>query len=136
MSDNKDTTILETIDSIIDRNDPTQKILMLIATLMDSRLKQISRETSEQYTKLLDKINDVSKDQEDHEGRIGSMEHKKMCPLGIDKSLEKTKEDLTVILFFSEYPKLSVIMLVGLLVLSGFGMERMLTIMKSILAMI
>jgi len=133
MSLSRDNTILETINSIIDKNDPTQRVLALIASLVDTRLKQFSSENSEQHTNLLDKINEISTEQESQYKQIEALENLKKCPLGMDIKLEDTRKELAVVLFFSDYPKLSIIMLVGLTVLSGLGVDKVVEIAKNVL---
>jgi hypothetical protein len=111
----KNDTILETISSIIDRDDPTQKVLGLVANLVDSRLRQIGNENSEQHTTLFDKIGIVAKIQEEHGKRLIDIENKKTCPIGMDTKYKK----LDVILFAIEHPVLTMIFGSGILLLAG-----------------
>jgi vacuolar-type H+-ATPase subunit I/STV1 len=120
----KDNTILESIDQILDKTDPVQKAIALLASLIDIRMRQFSSENSEQHTHLLDKINEVSKDQEDYEKRLNSAEHIANCPLGNDKDLEELKKQLQPYLFINNYPKLALLMLIGVLALCGLGVDK------------
>lgn len=134
MSDKATNSLIETINQIIDKNDPTQKAISLLAVLIDTQLKFISSENSEQHTDLGDKIENIVKTQAEHEKRISEMENKKLCPLGIDTKHEQMKKDLQVVLFFSEYPKLSILVLLGILALCGLGVDKLVDIAGSMSA--
>lgn len=120
----KDNTILESIDQILDKTDPMQRAIALLATLVDTRMRQFSIENSEQHTHLLDKINGVIKDQEDYEERLLTAEHITHCPLGSDNDIKKLRDELQPYLFITNYPKLAILMLVGVLALCGLGIDK------------
>lgn len=126
----KDNTILESINQILDKTDPVQKAIALLATLVDTRLRQFSNENSEQHTHLLDQVNGVIKDQEDYEKRLTNAEHINQCPLSTDKKVELLRDELQPYLFINKYPKLALLMLIGIFALCGLGFDRIIEIFK------
>lgn len=130
MSSDKDNTILESINQILDKTDPVQKAIALLATLVDTRIRQFSNENSEQYSHLLDKINEVSKDQEGYETRLRAAEHLIKCPLEIDTDLKKLRSELHIYLFITSYPKLALLMLLGVFSLLGLGIDKLIELIK------
>lgn len=125
-----DGSLIDTINQIIDKSDPTQKAISLLAVLIDSRLKYISKENSEQHTELSDRINEILTKQENHETRIQSIENKKICPLGVDTKHDQMKKDLEIVLFFSEYPKITILVALGIVVLCSLGVDKLIDIVS------
>lgn len=126
----KDNTILESIDQILDKTDPVQKAIALLATLVDTRIRQFSGENSEQHTFLLDKVNEIAKEQDGYDKRLRNAEHINRCPLKTDNQLEELKKELQPYLFITSYPKLAILMLIGIFALCGLGIDKLAELLK------
>lgn len=128
----KENSILDSINEIIDKSDPTQKVIGLLAVLVDTRIRQNSVENSLQHTILLEKITTISSAQGDYEERLADVEHHKSCPLGVDTKHTQLMKDLEPLLFITNYPKLAILMVIGLFALTGLGIDKLIELLTKL----
>lgn len=122
-----DTSLVEIINRTIDQNDPTQKAIGLLAVLVDSKINAMT-----------DTISKFKGELEGHQMDLNGLKHLKECPLKLetkfDKNYSENKEELEKInailqplYFVDKYPKLAMLMVIGILALCGLGLERVIS---------
>lgn len=123
--------MLQIINKTIDQNDPTQKVIGLLAMMVDDKFSEMS----EEILKVNSRINT-------QDTTIKDIEHLKACPLGYGKNMEELnerldsqegdikqiREILQPIDFVGKYPKMAILMLIGFLVLVGMGFDKLLSL--------
>jgi len=109
----------DTLQQQLDKNDPTQRAIGLLAALVDNKLEQMNAT-----------IEEISKKLETQEGEISNISHARGCPHGIEKrvaSLETVVEPLS---FVNNYPKLTALMFLGLVTLLSMGIDKIFDLIK------
>lgn len=106
-------TLIDTLQQTIDKNDPTQKAIGLLAVLVDSKINEIHTAMSE-----------IKRKAEEQDEKIQGLSHDKACPFGLNAKVSEMEKALEPLVFVNRYPKLALLMLLGFLTLMGFGVER------------
>jgi hypothetical protein len=123
--------MLQIINKTIDQNDPTQKVIGLLAMMVDDKFSEMS----EEMLRVNNRMNT-------QDTTIKDIEHLKVCPLGFGKNMEELnerldsqegdikqiREILQPIDFVGKYPKMAILMLIGFLVLVGMGFDKLLSL--------
>lgn len=123
----KDTPIVEIINQTIDQNDPTQKAIGLLALLVDSKINAMA-----------EKMGTLKKELNEQKFSLDDLKNLKQCPIGleaklkedritIDRQIEKINAILQPLYFVDKYPKLAMLMVIGILTLCGLGLERVIS---------
>lgn len=123
----KDTPIVEIINQTIDQNDPTQKAIGLLALLVDSKINAMA-----------EKMGTLKKELNEQKFSLDDLKNLKQCPIGletklkeervtIDAQFEKINAILQPLYFVDKYPKLAMLMVIGILALCGLGLERVIS---------
>lgn len=123
----KDTPIVEIINQTIDQNDPTQKAIGLLALLVESKINTMA-----------EKMGTLRKELNEQKFSLDDLKNLKQCPIGleakikedritIDKQIEKINAILQPLYFVDKYPKLAMLMVIGILTLCGLGLERVIS---------
>ena len=113
----KGTRIVTILDNTLDKTDPTQKAIGLLATLVEDRMSSMY----EIIERLEIRINtqDIN---------IDKVRHNESCPLKHDVEIKKMNDILQPLFFVDKYPKLALLMVIG--ILSLCGIERLIDLLK------
>lgn len=109
----------DTLQQQLDKNDPTQRAIGLLATLVDNKLEQ-----------MVASIEAVTEKIEEQERKIGVIDHARACPHGLEREIIKIKKTIEPLSFIDNYPKLAVLMFLGLMTLMGMGVDKLFEFLK------
>jgi hypothetical protein len=110
----------DTLQQQLDKNDPTQRAIGLLATLVDNKLEQ-----------MVASIEAVSEKLEEQERKIGSIDHARACPNGIDQEMARVRKIIEPLNFITDYPKLAGLMFLGLMTLLAMGTDKLFELIKT-----
>ena len=105
--------LVEVLQQSIDKTDPTQKLIGLLAVLVDNK-----------FNELNETVGIVQGDIYKQNDRIDTIDHNKSCPFNMNTRMDKLEASMQPILFIDKYPKLAVLMVIGFLALMGLGADR------------
>lgn len=115
MSSNKAPTLGQILENTLDKNDPTQRAIGLLAALVDSKMSEVQE--------LIYKLDNRINNQQEHIDKMHPM------PNCSDK-IEKIESAIQPLYFADRYPKLTLLMVIGFLSLCGLGIERIIDLLK------
>lgn len=109
----------DTLQQQLDKNDPTQRAIGLLATLVDNKLEQ-----------MVASIETLNGKIEEQEKKIGVIDHARACPHGLDRELVKINKIIEPLNFINNYPKLAVLMFLGIMTLLAMGTDKLFELIK------
>lgn len=125
MIDNSNNGILHSINEILDKTDPTQKALALLASLVDTSFNNFREENNIQFENMMIRYEEIVKDNEINKIKLETVINRKLCPLSNDVKYNELEKRLKFILFFTEHPIITTIVIVGIFSILGLGADKL-----------
>lgn len=108
--------LIDILQQNIDKTDQTQRIIGMLAVLLDEKFDQLN-----------EKMGEVNMELEDHAKRIEQVDQHSNCPFNINKRVDMLEEAMRPMIFIDKYPKLTMLIVIGFLALTGLGVEKVIT---------
>jgi hypothetical protein len=108
-------TLSANIQNIIDKNDPNQKLIGMLAIMIEDKLDGIEN-----------KIEIVS--EKVNAQKIISDNHSLKCPLNIETRVTRLEEAIDFVIFLRKNKWILALVSLGLLTLSTYGLDKIITL--------